>query len=222
MTHFVLVPGANHGGWWYAPVVDVLRSLGHEATAVTLSGLDPEGPAAPAANLDQHVEEVVDLIGLQPEPVVLVGHSYAGSVITVAADRRPDMVSSLVYLDAFVPEDGDSCYATTNDWQRSWYLDGAGTSGLAVEPLPFFDARARPHPLGTLIQRARLTGAWENVRRKVYALAADPEWLAQSPFGSVADRFRADPGWRVVDLPIGHSVLRDGPDLLVNLLNDLS
>ncbi|HEY0238198.1 MAG TPA: alpha/beta fold hydrolase [Friedmanniella sp.] len=221
MTHFVLVPGANHGGWWFAPVVEALSALGHRATAVTLSGLDPDGPPAPGANLDRHVEELTALVAAQPGPVVLVGHSYGGSVVTGAADADPERVAALVYLDAFVPDDGDSCYTLTNDWQREWYLTGAAATGVDVEPLPFFDPRARPHPLGTLLQRSRLTGAWRSVARKLYAAAADPEWLTQSPFVPTAARLRDDPAWSVVDLPVSHNVLRDGPDLLVELLRDL-
>ena len=222
MSHVVLVPGANHGGWWYEPVVEALTALGHVASAVTLAGLDPDGPPAPGANLDTHIDELTALVASQREPVVLVGHSYAGSVITGVADAGPEAVAALVYLDAFVPDDGDSCYTMTNDWQRSWYLEGAASTGLAVEPLPFFDPRTRPQPLGTLLQRSRLTGAWRSVERKVYALAADPDWLARSPFASTADRLRTDPAWSVVELPATHNLLRDGPGLLVDLLRQVA
>lgn len=57
--------------------------------------------------------------------VVLLGHSYAGTVITAVADRMPSRVRALVYLDAFIPEDGDSCWIMTNDEQREWYISGA-------------------------------------------------------------------------------------------------
>lgn len=222
MTRFLLVPGANHGGWWYAPVVERLEDLGHAATAVTLSGLDPEAPPGPPANLDAHVAELCALVRAAPEPVVLVGHSYAGSVITGAADADPDRVAALVYLDAFVPEDQDSCYTMTNDWQRAWYLDGAAASGLFVDPLPFFDPRSRPHPLGTLLQRSRLTGAWRGVARKLYVAAADPGWLAQSPFVPTTRRLRDDPGWEVLEPPLTHNVLAGGPDAVVTVLTDLA
>jgi thioesterase domain-containing protein len=89
MAWFVLVPGACHGGWWYEPVVIALRSEGHRADAVTLSGLDPDGPPAPSANLDSHVAEVAAVLRDETDPVVLVGHSYAGSVITGVADQLP-------------------------------------------------------------------------------------------------------------------------------------
>jgi hypothetical protein len=62
MAWFVLIPGACHGGWWFEPVADALRQAGPTADAVTLSGLDPEGPSAPAANLDTHIAQVVGLL----------------------------------------------------------------------------------------------------------------------------------------------------------------
>jgi hypothetical protein len=58
-------------------------------------------------------------------------------VITGVADQRPSQVAGLLYLDAFVPDDGDSCWSMTNDEQRDWYSRGCGATGLAVEPLPF-------------------------------------------------------------------------------------
>jgi pimeloyl-ACP methyl ester carboxylesterase len=154
----------------------------------------------------------------RPEPVVLVGHSYAGSVITGAADQRPEQASALVYLDAFVPEDGDSAWSMTNDEQREWYANDSGETGLAVKPLPFFDDRARPHPLGTLMQRAKLTGAWKAVPRKRYVAAAAAEWLKHSPFVGVTARLRDDPDWTVTELDSGHNLLAGGPETLVRIL----
>lgn len=222
MTWYVLVPGACHGGWWFAPVVAGLRRAGHTADAVTLAGLDPDGPAAPTANLDTHIDQVVALLSAREEQVVLVGHSYAGSVITGVADRRASQVAALLYLDAFVPEDGDSCWTMTNDEQRHWYGSGSGATGLAVEPLPFFEDRARGHPIGTLLQEARLTGAYTGVPRKHYVLATEPSWLPHSPFVTVADRLRRDPGWTVIDLDSRHNFLAHGPDDLLPLILELA
>ena len=222
MTWFVLVPGACHGGWWFEPVADELRAAGHSADAITLAGLDPDGPPAPGANLDTHVGQLADLLSARGEPVVLAGHSYGGSVITGAADRRPEQVTALLYLDAFVPRDGDSCWSMTNDEQREWYGAGSGTTGLALDPLPFFDERARPHPLGTLMQKSRLTGRYLTVPRKHYAPAADPAWLPHSPFTATTERLRADPDWAVTDLDCGHNVLAGGPARIVELLQQLA
>jgi pimeloyl-ACP methyl ester carboxylesterase len=220
MTTYVLVPGACHGGWWYDPLVERLRERGSRAVAVTLRGLGAEDDLAvlPAISLDTHVAEVADVVA-GAEGVVLVGHSYAGSVITGVADRLPERVRALVYLDAFVPEDGDSCWAMTDDDQRRWYLDGAGATGLGVAPLPFFEPRAKPHPLGTLVQRIRLTGAWRRVPVKHYVAATG--WQGPSPFGPTTQRLRADPEFTVHVWDVRHNVLAEGPDRVLALLAEL-
>ena len=171
MATVVLLPGACHGGWWFEPLVRRLGELGHEARAVTLAGVGERADELTGrVTLDSHVAETAELVAAEAaEQVVLVGHSYAGSVITGVADRIPARVGALLYLDAFVPEDGDSCWSMTNDEQRRWYIEGAGRTGLAVDPLPFFDSRATPHPLATLLQRSRLSGAWRSIPIKHYA-----------------------------------------------------
>lgn len=218
----VLVPGANHGGWWYRPVVERLEAQVHRAHAVTLDGLDPADPEPDRAiTLDTHVAELVELVSGLAEPAVVVGHSYAGSVLSGAADAVPERFRSLVYVDAFVPEDGDSAWSMALEWEREWFVDGAGRTGLYVDPLPFFDDRAVAHPLATLTQRSRLTGAWRGVTDRHYVLAASPEWTPQSPFVQVADRLRADPSWVVHDLDETHNVLRNGPDALLGVLDPI-
>jgi pimeloyl-ACP methyl ester carboxylesterase len=220
VTTFLLVPGACHGGWWYDPLVEALHERGHHGHAVTLSGLDPRAspPSRGPITLDVHVDDAVAALHAvaPPEGVVLVGHSYAGSVITAVADRLPERVRSLVYVDAFVPDDGDSCYAMTNDEQRAWYVDGAGRTGWGVDPLPFFDARARPHPLATLVQRIRLTGAWRTVAAKHYVFATG--WPGESPFAPTAARLRGETGWTVHTWDTRHNVMWDGPARLLELL----
>jgi pimeloyl-ACP methyl ester carboxylesterase len=220
VTTFLLIPGACHGGWWYDPLVAALAGRGHEARAVTLSGLDPAGPQPPPVpiTLDDHVDDATAALRevAPPDELVLVGHSYGGTVITAVADRFPDRVSALVYLDAFVPDDGDSCFAMTDDEQRRWYVDGAGRTGVGVDPLPFFDARARPHPLATFVQRVRLTGRWQGVPVKHYVEAT--AWPGESPFAPTAARLRADPGWTVHTWGTRHNVLWDGPERVLELL----
>jgi hypothetical protein len=80
---------------------------------------------------------------------------------------NPRRSSTLLYLDAFVPDHSESCWSMTNDEQRQWYSNGSGHTGLAVAPLPF-DERARPHPLGTLMKKSRFSGRWKTIPRKHY------------------------------------------------------
>jgi pimeloyl-ACP methyl ester carboxylesterase len=222
MTTFVLVPGVCHGRWWFEPLVERLTEMGHTAAAVSLSGLgvhDRLDRMRPI-NLDVHISEATSSVVLSQDPggAVLVGHDYGGSVITGVADRMPYAVRALVYVDAFVPDDGDSCYSLTDDEQREWWLGDAGTE--AVQPLPHFDPRARPHPRATLLQRIQLTGAWEHVPVKHYVAATD--WPGRSPFAPIAERVRADPGWTVHEWPTRHDVLAEGPDRLLELLTQFA
>lgn len=223
MTTFILVPGMCHGGWWYEPLAEQLRDAGHVAVPVTPSGLDPDfADSTSAINLDTHIAEVIAAIdgaaGVGRD-VVLVGHSYAGSVITGAADVRAQRVRALVYLDAFVPESGDTCWSMTNDDQRRWYIDGSAETGIGVQPLPFFDDRARPHPIGTLLQRSTLTGAWRDVPVKHYVVALD--WPGGSPMAATAARVRANSAFTVHEWNTSHNVLAEGPDRVRELIIEL-
>jgi pimeloyl-ACP methyl ester carboxylesterase len=219
MSTFVLVPGACHGGWWWQPVVDRLTELGHTAVPVTLGGLGEldDLTRMRRIDLDVHISEAsAALVAHRDEEgVVLVGHSYGGAVITGVADRFPWYVRALVYLDAFVPDDGDSCYAMTDDVQRTWYLADA-ERGPGVVPLPFFDPRAKPHPRASLLQRITLVDNWQQVPAKHYVVATG--WPGPSPFADTAERIRRTPGWTVHDWPTTHNVLADGPDRVVELL----
>jgi hypothetical protein len=103
--------------------------------------------------------------------VVLVGHGYAGSGITGVADQRPAQLAALLYLDAFVPEDEDSCWSMTNDEQRAWFIADSATTGLTVDPLLFFDDRARPHSTGHPDTEICPYRGYKTVRRKHFVAA---------------------------------------------------
>ena len=105
---FVLVHGAWHGGWCWRFVRDLLEKSGHRVHAPSLTGLgERKHLARPDIDLDTHIADIVSLLEMEDlSDVVLVGHSYGGMVITGVADRAPERIGRLVYLDAFVPEDG--------------------------------------------------------------------------------------------------------------------
>ena len=108
MSTFVLVHGAWHGGWCWRFVAPALRKLGHDVYTLSLTGLgDRRHLARPEINLDLHVQDVVALLEMEDlHQIVLVGHSYGGMVITGVADKCAERIRQLVYLDAFVPENG--------------------------------------------------------------------------------------------------------------------
>lgn len=219
MTDYILVPGAWHGGWWYAPVVEALASKGHRAEAVTLAGLaDGDEQDGRSINLDTHIAQlraVVERVA-GAGPVVLVGHSYGGMVVAAVADRVPHLVRGVVMLDADVPDDGDSTWSLAPPRIRDSLVEGAGGDGFTIAPLPFFDDRARPHPLATLVQRVSLTGAWRQVPVKAFVAALDTPGGLQAP-ASMA-KVRDDPAWRYEEWHSSHNVLREGPGRVVDLL----
>jgi pimeloyl-ACP methyl ester carboxylesterase len=219
MTTYVLVPGACHGAWCFDDLAEGLRAQGHRVLAVTLTGIAERAHLLHAGvNLDTHVADVLAELAVHDvSDAVLVGHSYGGMVITAVADRVPQQVNSLAYIDAFVPRDGESCWTLTTDEQREWYTSVDAT-GYGVPPLPFFDERATAHPLASLMQPVRMTGDLSRFDRRVYVCAA--KWEGQSPFAATFERVRRDPTWTTHVLDGAHNLMRDCPDDLLRILLD--
>ncbi|WP_214412992.1 alpha/beta fold hydrolase [Sphaerisporangium fuscum] len=217
MATFVLIPGMCHGGWCFGELAEALRDQGHRVYPLTLTGLGERGHLLHGTvNLDTHIQDVTGVLAAEDvRDAVLVGHSYGGMVITGVADRMPGRVSALVYLDAMVPGDGDSCWTLVSERERQWYADVVET-GYATRPLPFFDARATPHPLASLLQPLRLTGDPARIGRRVYVYAAG--WDGESPFTPVYERLREDPSWTAHALDSGHNLMRDAPQDLLRIL----
>jgi pimeloyl-ACP methyl ester carboxylesterase len=218
MTTFVLVPGLHHGGWSFAPLTSRLRAQGHDVHPLTLTGVGDRNHLITAAvNLDTHIADVLAVIdGERLDDVVLCGHSYGGMVIAGVADQVPERIRALVYLDAFVPEDGDSAWTLNTEAFRHRTLSGVRGDGYSVPPEPFYDPRATTHPLASILQGIELTGKLDTVTRRTYVFASD--W-PQGPFGPFAERLRADPGWQVHVLPSGHNLMGHVPDELARIVS---
>lgn len=108
MSTFVLVHGAWHGGWCWQKVVRRLEAMGHRAVAPDMPGHGADVTPIESVTLDDIVARVCETIDGEAEPVVLVGHSYGGAIITQTAERRADRIKNLVYLTAFLLDDGQS------------------------------------------------------------------------------------------------------------------
>jgi pimeloyl-ACP methyl ester carboxylesterase len=223
MATFILVPGAWHGAWAFESVTPLLERAGHTVHALTLTGLRPDDDQATvaAANLDTHADDVLRLLDrAHIESATLVGHSYAGMVIAAAADRAHGRIARLVHLDAYVPRDGESCWSTTSEEYRQDFAAGAAATGYAVHP-PFRlpdggDPRRVPHPIASLLQTIRLTGAAARVPRREFIYCSG--WEDRTPFAELRTRLLSDPGWQVHDLPTRHNAMREDPDAVAALL----
>jgi pimeloyl-ACP methyl ester carboxylesterase len=212
MARFVLVPGGWHGGWAYQAVGDALARQGHDVQAVTLSGLGDE-PAA-GTNLDRHINDVANALRAFEAPAVLVGHSYGGMVITGAADKEAARVAALVYVDAYVPDNGASVWSLTSQRYRDAFIAGAAADGLSCVPPAHLDARCRPHPMATFLQTIALAGHWQSVPRKIFVAA---RWEG-SPFTELYQRLRLEPDWITHQFDCAHDIPRLAPDALARIL----
>lgn len=246
MATFVLVPGAWLGGWVWEPTARRLRERGHDVHPVTLTGLGERARlAGPEVDLDTHVEDVVRLVGDEGlDEVVLLGHSYAGIVVTGAADRIPERLAKLVYLESGpvsdgvayldmedpkarerdqrqVAETGDGWRLAMPSWDELERVNGASLEGLGVAERTWVRDHATDHPFGTYTQPLRL--------RKVPS-ASLPKVLVSSSFP--LDQVReliaaghpwfaalASPKWRLLELPTGHWPMVSRPDDLADLLD---
>src|SRR5689334_24528018 len=110
MATIVIVHGGWSGGWYFTPVARLLRSAGHEVYTPTLTGIGERVHLATReTGLSTHVQDVVNVLDFEDlHEVVLVGYSYGGMVITGVANRVPHRIKQLIYLDAFVPRNGES------------------------------------------------------------------------------------------------------------------
>lgn len=233
MATFVLVHGAWRAGWCYRRVADILRSRGHTVYTPTLTGLGPTShQLSGAISLTTHIRDIVGLIEWEElHQVVLVGHSYGGIPITGTADLIPDKIASLVYLDAFVPENNQCLLDMVPPEEAlKFCLSAASNGGFGITPLSldYFNVNAGDRawveklttlqPLGTFTQRLQLTGAHTRVRKKTYVTATDYE----TPFGKFTQKFAADPAWISRSIDCGHDLMLDRPQETADLIEEAS
>lgn len=233
MATFVLVHGAWHGGWCWRDTARALRAAGHEVHTPTHTGVGQRFHlASESITLETHIRDVVGCIESEElNDVILCGHSYGGMVITGVADRLGDRVKALVYLDAFVPEHGDSLIGLLDKALppevTAQFVGGfrgaalEGHSGL-TQPISaemfnvtaakraWVDRRCVPQSLATFEMPMLLKGGANPAAKRMYILADgwDP-----SPFRHFAAKAGGQ-GWEVVKMPCGHDAMVDLPQEL--------
>ena len=106
MATYVLIHGAWHGGWCWDKIVPLLKKEGHKVEAPDLPGHGRDKTPIPEISLQSYTDRVCRILDTQSEPVILVGHSMGGVVITQAAQHRPEKIKTLVYLSAMLPRNG--------------------------------------------------------------------------------------------------------------------
>ena len=221
----MLVHGGWHGGWVWQHLRPLLATAGHRVHTPTLTGLGDRASEFHAqVGLQSHVDDVLQVVrDLGPDAVTLLGHSYGGSVITAVADRMPERIEALIYLDAVIPTDGVPGWQGFPPERQAAMLAGAqGLDGLRVPPpdpaiwgfvrgTPAhqdLQQRLTPHPLKTMMDVPRLSGRWQSVPRKHYLLAAGPP---VSRFSNVHAALTKEPGWTTAVVTGGHEMMWTHP-----------
>lgn len=245
MAVYVLVHGAWHGGWCWRKVANLLRSSGDEVYTPTLTGLgDRHHLLNREVNLDTHILDVVSLLDYEDlENVILVGHSYAGMVITGVADRAPSRLKHLVYLDAFLPDDGQSISdlhpgfvaklrQIANERGEGWLVPfpeevvnprGGPLYGISdANVLRWLKERLKPHPLACFEQKVHIsnTEAFRLTRSYIWCFVRQGVRAENWGFFREARKAR-ELGWQVHEVESDHDVMVTAPGELSSLLSKI-
>jgi len=236
MTNYLLVHGAWHGGWCWKRVARLLRAAGHEVFMPTLTGLgEREHLMSADIGLDTHVQDVLGVLEYEDlRDVVLVGHSYGGIVIAGVAEKAAERLAQLVYLDAFVPNDGQSLtdfqppevLATLKEKTRAegdgYKLPSCPAEFFGItneDDLAWVKPRLNHHPFKTMLDAVQLTNPQAAKIPRTYIYCNNP---AIGPFGQFAERLQTDESWRYVELATGHDAMITEPEKLTELLLEIA
>lgn len=229
MTTFVLVHGSFGGGWVWRKVRPLLHAGGHEVYTPRLTGVSDRSHLLDCGvDLTTHVTDVADLLYYEDiSDVVLVGHSYAGMVITGVAAKVPERLRQLVYLDAYVPEDGQS---EVDLWPIEW-RDELQDNELRDPPTPatlgiadpemadWVKARMTPHPLATYTEPVPTGNAKSAALPRVFVHCTEgPITHVFAPF---AEKAKAG-DWEYRELATGHMAMLTTPQKVAELLLELT
>jgi pimeloyl-ACP methyl ester carboxylesterase len=228
MTDFVLIHGAWHGSWSWSRVRRLLAAEGHRVFTPTLTGLAERAHLlSREVGLDTHIADVTNLMRWEElRDVVVVGHSYGGIVARHVADQMPDRIRALVYLDAFVPDNGKSLCDYMADGGNSFREQAAAVGeGWKIPPIPaavfavnaadtaWVDRQCTMQPLSTFEAPARISGACDQIKNIGYIAGTSFD----GPFGQFYDA-AAKRGWWLQQFPCGHEIALDMPNELIALL----
>lgn len=228
MSDFVLVHGAWHGAWCWKRVLPALWQAGHRAFAVTLSGVGERAHLlSPDIRLSTHIQDVAAVIEAEElTDAILVGHSYAGMVITGVADRLAARIARLVYLDATVPLPGEawsSRHSPETQAQRRALIAQLGhlppappsAFGLQAEDAAWVERRQTPQPGGVYDDALQFDPARWSALQRHFIDCTDP---ALPTIAEARRRVRQQPGWQVQEIATGHDAMISAPGALVQAL----
>jgi pimeloyl-ACP methyl ester carboxylesterase len=229
-TTYVLVHGAWHGSWCWKRVRKSLQDAGHQVFTPTLTGVGERSHLnSPVVNLSTHIADVVNLLRWEDlSDVILCGHSYGGNVITGVADQAPERIRTVVYVDAFVPEDGECVFDLLSPRRAQQMRLQAQTvgAGWSVPPIPserfnvnlgdaaWVNAQCTSQSIASFEEHIRLNRVPSHTHDATHIWATGWD---NSPFRAAHERAKAK-GWKSRTIACGHEVMFDRPDELTDML----
>lgn len=233
---YVLVHGAWGGGWIWKHTAEGLRAKGHRVFTPTQTGLgERRHLMARAITIDTFVQDIAAVLETEElQDVILVGHSFGGMAVTGVTDRMPQRIRHLVYLDALLPESGDTAFATLppgiEDARRRTVEEQGGGVALPVPPLSafplpddiraWFGRRLAPHPFGTYETPLRLRAAPGAGRPVTYVSYTNPALASIEP-SRVRARAKQGPNWRFMEMDVPHDAQAAVPERIIGLLDGI-
>ena len=230
MATYVLVPGGWSGGWQWRTVANHLRRLGHEVFTATLTGLGERVHlGTPDTDLETHIRDIINVIQFENlNNVLLVGYSYSGMVITGVADRIPERIAHLIYLDAVVPQDGQSLgdiLGAPVMAMLSQIAQQVGDGWRVPHNPPDVPYPVTDHPLKTALQavQARNPDALTLPRTFIYCTEdKDPNDPVMAAIARCGAMVTSDPRWHYYELPTGHLPWDTMPEALADILHTIA
>ena len=229
--NFLVCHGAWSGGWAWKKMHPLMQAAGHRLFTPSYTGLGERAHLAnPSISLETHIEDVLNVIKYEDlHDIVLLGHSYGGMVATGVADRITDRVTQLIYLDAFVPRDGQSLYDLNESWRlpsQEAAQKGDGWRVPAMQSPPdtlsadveWLAARRVPMPIKCFETRLKLQNGEPTIPRSyIYATRITPA----DTFGQFAKRAKSEAGWRCFEIDASHAPNVTAPEALMAVLQKI-
>lgn len=234
MATFLVSHGAWSAGWAWKKMHPLMRARGHRLVTPTYTGLGERAHLAhPGIDLETHIADLLAVLHYDDlSDVILVGHSYGGMVATGVAARAAERLTQLVYLDAFVPRDGEALFDLVSPEARAGMCKAADEQGkgwrIPPNPVPpdtdpadvaWVMPRRVMQPRKTFEQPLRIGSAAKRLPR-TYIYCSRP--APGDVFRQFADRARREPGWRALEIDASHSPHITAPEALAELLDGLS
>jgi pimeloyl-ACP methyl ester carboxylesterase len=232
MTTFLVAHGAWSAGWAWKKMRPLFRAGGHELFTPTYTGIGERAHlGSPSIDLDTHIRDVIGVLEMEDlRDIALIGHSYGGMVATGVADRAHQRIARLIYLDAFVPKDGQSLLDLQSAETRDRIREATRTAGegwrIPPNPMPpdtpeadvaWATPRRVPQPLKTFEQPLRLSDKAPPPRSYIYCQRARPD----DGFRQFLQRAQREAGWHHYEIDASHNPHITAPQALMALLEKI-